>query len=298
MTASLVEVVEYTDPACSWAWGSEPKFRRLRWRYRDRLSWRRVVGGLVPDRRLVDPDFDPVSRAPRTAEYWSQVTTHTGMPWPARLHWTPTSSIDACIAVKAAERQGEPQAARLLRRLREACFVFSTPADARDRILVTAAGIDGLDRDRLAADMRSPEVLSAYEADWQETRNPNRYVLELREDRPGAGNAKQQEGRWRYVFPTLLFRGPGGEHTVPGWQAWERYVEAMDSAVPGSTINPRPDPTVVEAFGEWPLLAEQELAFLCGASAEPPSWAVTHDWGAGLVWMTPAEASSRSPLAA
>ena len=25
-----LDVVEYTDPACPWAWGSEPKFRRLR----------------------------------------------------------------------------------------------------------------------------------------------------------------------------------------------------------------------------------------------------------------------------
>ena len=28
-----VEVVEYTDVMCSWAWGSEPKLRLLRWRY-------------------------------------------------------------------------------------------------------------------------------------------------------------------------------------------------------------------------------------------------------------------------
>lgn len=26
----LLEVVEFTDPMCPWAWGSEPAFRRLR----------------------------------------------------------------------------------------------------------------------------------------------------------------------------------------------------------------------------------------------------------------------------
>jgi predicted DsbA family dithiol-disulfide isomerase len=33
-----VEVVEYTDVMCSWAWGSEAKLRRLRWRYEDRYA--------------------------------------------------------------------------------------------------------------------------------------------------------------------------------------------------------------------------------------------------------------------
>ena len=33
MAGPLVEVIEYTDPVCSWAWGSEPKLRLLRWRH-------------------------------------------------------------------------------------------------------------------------------------------------------------------------------------------------------------------------------------------------------------------------
>jgi protein-disulfide isomerase-like protein with CxxC motif len=48
--AERVEVVEYTDVMCSWAWGSEPKLRLLRWRYEDRCDWRLVMGGLVGDR--------------------------------------------------------------------------------------------------------------------------------------------------------------------------------------------------------------------------------------------------------
>jgi protein-disulfide isomerase-like protein with CxxC motif len=45
-----VEAIEYTDIMCSWAWGSEPKLRLLRWRYEDRCDWRLVMGGLVGDR--------------------------------------------------------------------------------------------------------------------------------------------------------------------------------------------------------------------------------------------------------
>lgn len=41
------EVVEYTDPICSWAWGTEPKLRLLQWRFASRMRWRVVLGGLV-----------------------------------------------------------------------------------------------------------------------------------------------------------------------------------------------------------------------------------------------------------
>src|SRR5436189_10931 len=112
----IVEVVEFTDPRCSWAWGTEPKHRRLRWRYGDRFH----------------TDFD------------------------------------------------------------------------------------------------SDVVHKAFAADREETRRPNEYVLTLQETHEGKGNAKPDGDGWRYVFPTLLFRGLGGEHTVPGWQPWDAYVDAME----------------------------------------------------------------------
>lgn len=295
--SSRVEVIEFTDPACSWAWGSEPKFRLLRWSYEDRLDWRRVMGGLVPDRRSADPGFDPVAAAPRAAQYWANVTAETRMPYPARLRYALSSSIEACVAVKAAERQREAHAERLLRRLREACFVFCEPADTTSRILAVARGVDGLDVERLALDMESPEVLAAYEGDWEETRQPNDYVLTLKEDQPGAGTAKHQDGRWRYVFPTLIFRGTSGEQTVPGWKPYQRYLDAIEAVAPGSTADPRPRPDVVRAFDVWPLLTETELAVLCGDAAAPAAGTTPFERGGGAVWMTTREAASWGDLA-
>jgi protein-disulfide isomerase-like protein with CxxC motif len=106
-TVGTVEVVEFTDPWCSWAWGTEPKLRKLRWAFEDQLSWRRVMGGLVPNRLEREPDFDAAAVAQQTAGYWAKVTVETGMPWPVRLERTPVSSVEACIAVKAAERQDD-----------------------------------------------------------------------------------------------------------------------------------------------------------------------------------------------
>jgi hypothetical protein len=41
------------------------------------------------------------------------------------------------------------------------------------------------------------------------------------------------------------------------------------------------------------MLTARELAFLCGEDARPPSDAVAHDWGDGLVWFSAAEARAR-----
>jgi protein-disulfide isomerase-like protein with CxxC motif len=282
-----VAVVEYTDPWCSWAWGTEPKLRRLRWRYGDRLDWRTVVGDLVTDRRLDRPDFDPVRAAPKTAGYWSKVHEHTGQPWPVHLKWTPTLSEHVCRAVKAAEQQNDAIAAALLRAIRESCFVYAAPADSVERVFALAETVPGMDLDRLQTDFRSDVVAKAFAADREETRRPNEYVRALQETHEGKGNAKPDGDGWRYVFPTIVFRGPGGEHTVPGWQPWDAYLDTMAAAVPGSTADPRPDPTPDEAFARWPLLTAKELSVLCGDDASPPPDVETIDWGAGLAYRRP-----------
>jgi predicted DsbA family dithiol-disulfide isomerase len=259
----LVEVVEYTDPWCSWAWGTEPKLRRLRWQLGHRTTWRTVMGDLVADIRIERPDFDPARAAPKRAEYWREVHEHTGMPWPKDLKWVPVRSSVAGHAVKAAQAQSDDAGRRLLRALRESCFLDCEPADDRDRILALASRVQGVDAARLAADLDSPAVDAAWQSDRAETRRPNEYVRTLDEVHEGKGNAKPDGDGWRYVFPTLLFRGPGGEHTVPGWQPWERYLSAMEAALPGSTGDPRPAPTPEEARAELGRLTDRELDFLC-----------------------------------
>jgi len=140
-----IEVVEYTDPGCSWAWGSEPKLRLLRWRFGDRLRWRRVLGGLIGDMRNYLDGFDAVQAAPGFSRYWAHVAATTGMPYPAGLSWMYRSTEPACLAAKAAELQGADVAERVLRRLREATFVFGEPPDTPERIRTALRGVPALD---------------------------------------------------------------------------------------------------------------------------------------------------------
>ncbi|MGH8991971.1 MAG: DsbA family oxidoreductase [Acidimicrobiia bacterium] len=291
MTA--IEVLEFTDPGCSWAWGSEPKLRRLRWRFGDRLAWRRVLGGLVGDMERYR-EQQPAAASPGTlADYWREVYSHTQMSYPPGLQRVTRSTEPAGKAVKAAGLQSDEVAGRVLRRLREQTFIFGEPPDTPDRILATVGGVEGLDPDQLGRDLGSVQVEKLFREDWNEARQPNDYVMHLEGDRPGIGRACHSEGHWRYVFPTLVFRGPGGEATVAGWEPYDAYEAGLESAGPGSTAAPRPDPSPAEVFATWPTACDTELDFLCGRPASPPPETVAFDWGEGTFYLTPPEARAR-----
>ena len=114
---------------------------------------------------------------------------------------------------------------------------------------------------------RQPAEFPPRPGDWEEARAPNAYVLSLEEDGEGSGRAKESEGHRRYVFPTVIFRGPEGERTVPGWKPYERYEEALVAVAAGPLRDPRPAPTPMEAFATWAALAATELEVVCGPGA-------------------------------
>jgi len=46
---AVVEIIEYTDPYCTWCWGSEPVLRKLEYVYGGQLVVGYRMGGLVRD---------------------------------------------------------------------------------------------------------------------------------------------------------------------------------------------------------------------------------------------------------
>ncbi len=294
-TEQLAEVVEYTDPICSWAWGTEPKLRLLQWRYGDRMSWRVVMGGLVHDASAGRVDWDPVRAAEPMSNYWRRSSAYTGQPYPMPMRRMARSTDPAGRAVKAARMQGEDVAGAVLRRFRESTFVFGSTPECAEQFCAAASGVAGLDLDRFMVDLAGDESAAAYQADWDETSRPNDHVRFLRGDEIGIGSMKVSDGRERYAFPTLVFRGPGGDFTVPGWMPFDAYIHALESAVPGITSDARPDPSMDEAFARWGVFTEQELSLVCGvhASAALPDGVVAHFWGGGLVYFSADEAVAR-----
>jgi protein-disulfide isomerase-like protein with CxxC motif len=288
-----VEATEYTDAVCSTAWGAEPLLRRLDWRHGHHLTWRKVMGGLVGDAARGKDGWERIGAAEPMREYWKRVWRLTGMPYPNPMKLMLKSTDPLGAAVKAAELQGHDVADAVLRRFRERIFVDGIGPQTPDEFAEATVGVAGLDQARWRADQARPEVAAAYRADWQETREPNDYVRHLKHDSPMNGELKHSEGHDRYALPTVIFRGPGGEHTVAGWVPYEAYEAGLEAALPGATADPRPDPTPAQAFERWGMLTGKELAFLCGEAAKPPAGVVTHDWGDGLVYYTASEARAR-----
>ncbi len=229
---ATIEVTEFTDPGCVWSWSSEPKLRRLRRQYGDRVAWRRVFGIQIDDVKLSFPDRDPVDGAEEWRADWLAVAAHSGAPITPRLEWMHASTWPASRAAKAAEAQGDEVAEAVLRRLREAVFVDGRPADNPERIAARPRRRPRA-RPRLAA--RGPRLRRRRRGDRQGLRRDPRPPSRRHRAEGGRPPPRRRQGR-RPDPPLLL---PHPDHHRPRGRAGDAGL-ALDSS---STRRPsRPSP--------------------------------------------------------
>ncbi|MEU6011588.1 DsbA family protein [Streptomyces sp. NPDC047453] len=284
-----LQVVEYTDPLCPWAWGSEPVFRRLRAALDGRAGWRRVYCILFDHDD--DPAPDPDAETAWYARYVEDIGRHTRAPRAFRLHRVAASSWPSSLVAKAAEAQGPQVADRVLRRLRETVFVLGEPADTPALALAAARGVPDLDLQRLTADAASAAVRDAVRSDHAEARRPVPQVASVRGESPHPGAAKETpDGGHRYALPTLLFRSPSGVRAVPGWRPYEEYASAVEELAPGLPVDPAPlDPAA--ALARYRSLTDPERRLLT-TGTWPPARALRIDTAGGPLWLHPEEAAT------
>ncbi|MGW2340065.1 DsbA family oxidoreductase [Streptomyces sp. NPDC001661] len=286
-----LEVVEYTDPLCPWAWGSEPTFRRLRQALAGRARWRRVYCILFDEDD--DPAPDPAAETAWYARYVEEICAHTRAPYAARLSRVAASSWPSSLVAKAAEAQGEEPAARALRRLRETVFVLGEPADTLDLALAAVRDVPGIDADRLRDDATSEAVREKVLADRAEARRPVPEVLApLPCDSPHPGAAKETDdgAGLRYALPTVLVRGEAGHRVVPGWRPYDEYLAAVRELSPGLVAAPAEPLSAAEALRRHRTLTEPERRALASGPWPPPE-AVRADTANGPLWLCPSEAA-------
>ncbi|MFE5138624.1 DsbA family protein [Streptomyces fagopyri] len=284
-----VEVVEYTDPLCPWAWGSEPVFRTLRAALAGRVRWRRVYAILFDHDD--DPPPDPAAETAWYARYVEEISAHSHAPRARRLSRVAASSWPSSLVAKAAERQGGDVAERVLRRLRETVFVLGEPADTAALALSAVRGTPGLDLRRLTADAASGAVREQVRADRAEARRPVPEVLAPGGGSPHPGAAKETAGGGRrYALPTLLVRSGAGCRVVPGWRPFEEYAAAVDVLRPGLLRVPAPL-SPADALERYRSLTDPERRLLT-AGAWPPAHAVRVETGNGPLWLHPDEAAA------
>jgi putative protein-disulfide isomerase len=274
-----VEARYYTDPACPWSWGSEPKLRRLIWEFGDGLRFTFVMGGLARSYGPAYRDWEsgvgsgPDCFADLMAQ-WLEVTGESGMPTDPRI-WTGNpigSTYPACQAVKAAAEQGPEAAHRYLRRLREGLMTERKKLDHTEA-LVGEAGPAGLDVERFRIDLGSHAITEAFAADLDEVRNPP-------DEARDAGKVGETEGHDRVSFPSAVFRdGSGSETGVWGWQPYEAYRKAALAAGAELATSQLPDPVAaIERFGRCASRELEELTGRPGPVLRAELWGMARDW--------------------
>ncbi len=221
---AVVEVLAFTDPVCTWCWGSEPMLRKLEAWYDDGVHLRYVMGGLVKDiTEFYDAanaiGGDPERSNAQIARHWLEASERHHMPVRTdgfRLFSADTvSTYPQNIAFKAAELTDASLAARFLRRMREASAAEARETGRREVLMELASDV-GLDVATFVDHLDDGSAERAFRDDLQMTA---RYGVR--------------------GFPTFVFRYGGREMMLRGYQSF-RAMQAAIAALAGDSLQAQP----------------------------------------------------------
>lgn len=244
---NIIEVVEFTDPVCTWCWGSEPLLRALGTRYGDQLKVRYVMGGLVEDITAFydsgnDIGGDPEHSNAQIASHWLEDSERHGMPVRTegfRLFTREQpSTYPQNIAYKAAQMESQELADRFLRRIREASAAEARQTN-RQEVLIELASEVGLDIAAFLGRLADGSAESAFRADLDTTR---RYRV--------------------HGFPTFLIRYGGKETLIRSYQRYEAFRSLIDSLTAGAVPELVPEKTeenILAFIGKYGRVAPAEI---------------------------------------
>ncbi|MBE2314882.1 hypothetical protein DVA67_002755 [Solirubrobacter sp. CPCC 204708] len=214
---AAVQITEYTDPGCPFAFSAEPIRWRLKWLYGDQLEWHlRMV--------VLTESVEDYAAKGLTAEILAggndRLAREHGMPMDTRVKPRLWATAPACRAVVAAREHAPELEWPLLRRLRVRHFAGQM---LDEHATIADAAVDvGLDPVQLAGWIET----TSFEADKAAARNPTPAALAQ------AHKLAQWEGGMRYTCPSYELSGPGGALSVPGFQPWAAYEVALANVAP------------------------------------------------------------------
>lgn len=271
----ILELVQYTDPYCTWCWGSEPVMRHIEEVYGGQVRFGFVLGGLVKD---ISAFYDPLNRiggadmSRQVADHWREASERHGMPVDADV-WLDMkndfrSTWPANIAVKAAQLVDEEPAARYLRRLREAAAAERLPIHRRP-VQVELAEEVGLDRERFVAVLDSGEAEAAFQEDLRECRR------------------KHITG-----FPSFLIRNRQGEELMFfGFQPFSEF-QMLFGRLAGEELAARQpvadDESIVSFARRYGKVAPREVAEVFSLDAGEADQRLRRLAGEGMLSLRPA----------
>jgi 2-hydroxychromene-2-carboxylate isomerase len=257
-----VEAIHFTDPSCPWAYSAEPLQRALEWRFGQHLRWRTVLIGLSEDTSRAEARG--MTPASRTAS-WLEYGRRFGMPVIAEPRSRLISSGRACRSVAAARAQSVALGDALLRRIRLAWFTTTLLLDEDAVLGSVAAGVAGLDAERVVALLDDPATEAVYQADRAETRSAG----ETGRPAIAQGRTASSDGSERFTAPSIRFRAGDRALVAGGWQPLGAYDVCIANLEP--ELPRRGAPGVAEALAAFPQgLTTAELARVCANHDDDP----------------------------
>jgi len=235
-TDGIVTLTQYTDPMCTWCWGSEPIVRHLQTVYGEQLQVRFVMGGLIEDFGAFYDAANDISEPGEVGPHWLEASDHHGMPVDTAIFGQDPaqSTYPASIAFVAARKQDRTRSHRYLRRLREAYATEVRNVNHRGEQIEIAESV-GLDTQTFTTALDDGSARAEFEADLSVTRD--------------AGVR---------AFPTYHLAGPAGERRLEGFQSFEQLDADLQDIAPSLESNPVPP--IREFIAEYGSVATQEVA--------------------------------------
>lgn len=242
----LIEILYYTDPYCTWCWGSEPILRHIEETYGKQIKITYKMGGLVEN---IDRFYDPLNRistVEQVAPHWLEASQRHGMPVDVKVFEEIKSDFKstypANIAYKAAQFQGAELAEKFLRRMREAA-ASERQHIHRAEVLIKLAEEVGLDKERFAKDLKSKKAEEDFWADLYEARSQ------------GISG-----------FPTFVIRNQEGQEIMlHGYRSFETFTRVFNDLAKSPLLERKPSD--IESFvKKYSHVATQEVAEVFGLS--------------------------------
>lgn len=246
-----VQITEFTDPGCPWAYSAEPFRRRLDWLYGDRLEWRvRMVGLAETPDEYLERGFTPEKQAGA----FERIAKEHGMPIDTAERPRMAATLPACRAIVAARLNAPERERMLLRRLR--VRNFSGELLDESETIAAAARDAGLEPAELDEWGGGEDVERDLREDMQAARKPL----------PAARVLDDKLANWsggrRYTCPSyeIVRVSDGVRIAVPGFQPFNVYDVVLANLVPD--VERREPAETAEEVLEWTgtPLATKEVA--------------------------------------
>lgn len=234
-----VTLTEYTDPWCTWCWGSEPILRHIDQVYGDQVDIRFVTGGLVEDWDTFQDAANDITQPEHVAPHWEEASAKHGMPVDASI-WIdnpPQSTYPSNVAYHAAKIVAPGKADRFLRRMREAAAAEHRNTARMD--VLTALAVDvGIDPEAFRDAFDSDEAEQRFRAD--------------RED------AVEHDAT---AHPTFHIETSDEETWLRGYRRFDTFKTVFEDEAGLSPSDPLPVLDLVQHYGR---VATQEVAEIRG----------------------------------